>query len=189
MKKIALILMLLFTFCTVFAEDDKPVQTPAEEKAQLENKKKAKARALEDDKYYTSQERRELAELYMSWYKTKKVNEQKAIAQKFLRRYPKANAAGWVQLNLAHISPRQEEIKLLKQAIKDYNDCYYLNGVQVGALARSRLVKCLNRIGKKEEAEKYLRELKESYPTATDYYGKFFTEQSSDRDAGEEKNE
>ncbi len=187
MKRILSALLLLVACCTALAEE-KPELTPAEQKAVQENRKKAQIRIREDEKYYTDQERREIGELYKAWNNTPKLNERKTIAQKMLRRYPKSNWTGCIMVVYSNINSKYEEIRLLKQTVRDYNDCFYGNGTQVGAEARRRLVKCLNRVGKKEEAEKYLRELKESYPTATGFNGKFINEQDDDADADVDEN-
>ncbi len=172
MKRIVIALLLMFACCTAFTAE-KPERTPAEQQAVAANRKKARARMQEDDKRYTNQEIREIEALYQTW-NTLKGNEQKAVAQKLIRRYPKANRTGCILVYLADVSSRYEEIKLLKQAIKEYDDCFFGDGTQVGAIARFRLAKALIRINKKEEAAKLFDELRTSYPDATIFDGRLF---------------
>ena len=135
----------------------------------------ARARIARDAMFYSREERIEIDKLYKSW-KTKKGKERQAVAITMLRRFPKANPTGCVQYLLALDSARQKRIRLLKQVIQNHNDCWFVNGMQVGAMARYHLINILMETGKQEESEKYREELKTSFPDAIDGTGKRISE-------------
>lgn len=134
----------------------------------IELQKAARERMRDDARYYSKEDREEIEKLYQSW-QSKKGKEQDAIAVTLQRRFPKANRTGCAVLMMALNSSRSRQVKLLQQVIKDHGDCRYLNGVQVGALARYYLIIMLTQDAKKDEAQKYMDELKTSYPNAIDH--------------------
>ncbi|MPM59337.1 hypothetical protein SDC9_106177 [bioreactor metagenome] len=56
-------------------------------------------------------------------------------------------------LYLARDRAGQKRPRLLKQVIQNHGGCWYDNGVQVGAMARYRLLNALMETGKQEEAK------------------------------------
>lgn len=68
-------------------------------------------------------------------------------------RFPKANRTGCAMFYLAQDWARQKRTRLLKQAIQNHGGCRYDNGLQVGAMARYRLINALMETGKQEEAK------------------------------------
>ena len=75
-------------------------------------------------------------------------------------------------LYLAQISSGESQIELLKQVIRDYSDCWYFNGVQVGAYARFILGSLLEKDGRHAEAVACFDELIRLYPDAIGHNGK-----------------
>ncbi len=170
MKRFLFFLPCLFVSLALFGA---PGDKDSPERQELQQK--AKARIAEDDKHYNRQERLEIRELYTSW-REKKGDAQKAVAQTLLRKYPKSNWAGCMLINQANVSPRQEEMRYLRQAIANYSDCYFASGVQVGALARYLMGKALLRDKRKGEARHIFNELRTLYPEARAVTGALFVD-------------
>jgi hypothetical protein len=61
--------------------------------------------------------------------------------------------------------------RYLEQAIRDYGDCFYGDGVQVGALARYYLAKDLVKKDQKDKADALWEELRSKFPGAIDHDG------------------
>ncbi len=175
MKRFAALFLMLLS-CGIMAgelpEDESDKDKPDEEQLQIvkEARARAKLRAQKDERYYSEAEQKAIEELYLSWSKSKG-NEQRNIAQSMQKRFPEANRTGCVMLYQAIRSTGKERISRLRQVIKNYDSCYYFNGVQVGAFARYRLGIAYLKEGKKSDAEKLFNELKFSYKDAIDHKG------------------
>ena len=76
----------------------------------------------------------------------------------------------------AQRSSGDERVKMLKQAIENYGDCFYGDGAQVGAYARMYLAGELERSGDTAGAEKLYGEIRALYPNAHAHNGKPFSE-------------
>ncbi len=183
MKRFVALLLILFS-CGLMADEfpdeetdkqDKQDNKPSAEQLQLikEARERAKLRAQKDERYYSKAEQQAIEELYQSWSKAKG-SDQKNIAQAMQKKYPEANRTGCVMYTQALRSTGKERISRLRQVIKNYDDCYFYSGVQVGAIARYRLGVILLKEGKKSEAEKYFNELRLSYKDAINVKGVLF---------------
>ncbi|MFZ2656521.1 MAG: tetratricopeptide repeat protein, partial [Victivallales bacterium] len=73
---------------------------------------------------------------------------------------------------LGQMTSGEEKEKYLKQAIKDFSDCYYGSGVQVGAYARLYLADYYQKNGKKDEASALYEEIRKDYPDAVNHKGR-----------------
>ena len=183
-KAFAVFLLLFVCGATIVpGQDEKKEEAKEQSSPPLrtvsELKKEARLRMAKDAIFYSEQERTEMEKLYQSW-SVKKGKEKHAIAITMQRRFPKSNRTGCAMLYLAQDNARQKRVDLLKQVIQNYGDCWYGNGVQVGAMARYLLFKTLMETGKQEEAEKYREELKTSCPDAIDHTGKRLSELLND---------
>ena len=89
-----------------------------------------------------------------------------------VKKVPKSNVAGCALLYLARMSEGEEQEKYLQQAIRDYSDCFYGDGVQVGAYARYLLAQAYLEKGDKEKADRLFEELKSQFPGAIDHNGR-----------------
>jgi len=190
MKKQYVVLALMF-FCTALMAETleekvdrlekrldaleqklKPVLDQEMQRQQmLKLRNQARLRAREDLKNYRPEELEQIEKLYQS-FSTQKGDDQKAIALTLLQKYPKANRTGCAMLYLAQISSGESQIELLKQVIRDYSDCWYFNGVQVGAYARFILGSLLEKDGRHAEAVACFDELIRLYPDAIGHNGK-----------------
>lgn len=178
MKKFFAVFLLICACGAVYVsaqeekKEDAPERklSPGKEYAR-KHQQEIRARMEKDAMSYSREERDEIEKLYQLW-RIRKGKEKQAVAITIQRRFPKANLTGCVMLNIALDNARQRRIDLLKQVIRDYDDCRYFGGVPVGALARYHLAKILKETGKSEEAEKYREELKASFPDAIDGAGR-----------------
>lgn len=128
-------------------------------------------RTEEDLKKYGSVQLDEIEELYQvanrgHWDSTVKANLLEVI-----RLCPDANRAGCATLYLGQMTEGAEKEQFLKTAIGKYNDCWYGDGVQVGAYARYQLASYYRDNGRTEESSALLDELRRDYPDAINHNG------------------
>ncbi len=137
----------------------------------LKLRNQARLRGREDLKNYKPEELEQIEKLYQSWG-AKNGDDQKAVALTLEQKFPKANRTGCAMLYLAQISSGEPQIELLKQVIRDYSDCWYFDGVQVGAYARFILGSLLEKNDRHAEAVACFDELIRLYPDAIGHNGK-----------------
>ena len=181
MKKVFSVCLLAFVCIagSVSAGEEKEEGAQEQSLSAEKRKEEMRARVAKDAIFYSLEEREEIRKLYQSW-RGKKGKERNAVAITMQRRFPKANLTGLVMFNLALENARQKRIDLLKQVIRDHDDCRYGNGAQIGAMARYHLIVILKETGKQEEAEKYREELRTDFPDAIDYNGKLLAKLLND---------
>lgn len=97
-----------------------------------------------------------------------RIEALKALIQK----YPKANRSGCAVLYIGQAAQGQEKEEYLRKAINEYGDCWYGDGVQVGAYARFYLGYDYLKQNKTAEAEKLFSELRKDYPDAINHKGR-----------------
>ena len=137
----------------------------------VQNKLLAKLRMRQDVENYTLEQRKEIEKLYQAANKNLRDADAKANLLKVVADYPKANRSGCALVYLAQTSQGDQQINYLKQAIENYSDCFYGNGVQVGAYARLLLAVRRVNDGNQLEATKLLDELAKQYPRSLDHKG------------------
>jgi formylglycine-generating enzyme required for sulfatase activity/serine/threonine protein kinase/TolA-binding protein len=138
-----------------------------------DRKKRFLARYEQDRKRYNESELNEIEGLYQA--ASKKFNSPEAMDgfKKLISKYPQANRTGCAMLYLGQTCPdRPQAEDYLRRAIADYGDCWYGDGVQVGAYARFYLAGYCRQSGKIQEAEKLYQEIRDKYPGAVAHNGK-----------------
>jgi len=145
-------------------------QNPAQQT--IDRKAGIRRKSAEERKIYTQDQRREIETLYQSANKDLKNPEAKAALKSLIEKYPKANRTGCAVQYVAQLSEGQEREDYLKLAIKDFGDCFYGNGVQVGAYARFYLGFYYQKAGKTAEAKALFDEIRKDYPDAINHKGK-----------------
>ena len=100
---------------------------------------KARARMKKDLEVYSSEDLSKIEKLYQVANKEWRSEEAKASLKELISKYDKANRTGCALLYMGQMSKGDEQIDYLTKAIEGFSDCYYLNGVQVGAYARMYL--------------------------------------------------
>ena len=166
-----------------------PVPLRAEEKpaaqvseAKLErireaNKRKAREQMARDSKEYKREEFAALEELYQKANSNPRTPENQEILKQVVEKYPKSNRAGCAALYLGQFSKdAKESEKFLELAIKEYSDCYYLNGTSVGAFGRYLLGTREKQAGHDTKAKNIFEEIRKDYATATSHNGKLIVE-------------
>jgi len=133
---------------------------------------KARARMREDAKAYTPEQLKEIEKLYQLANRGDSDPEVvKQNLQKVITDYPKSNRAGCATMYLAQRSEGDLRLDYLKEAETTYADCFYGDGVQVGAYALWYQAHYYWKEGDKATAEAILKQLKAKYPDAIDHKG------------------
>jgi serine/threonine protein kinase len=171
-------------------ENGKPPAPPATPlqatKTQLKNNRVERitpylARANLDMERYSLTQLREIEALYISANRNWNSPEAKKNLETLISKYGKANQTGCAILYLGQMSAGEEKEKYLRQAIYDHSDCWYSDGVAVGAYSRFLLAQYYQQIGKKAEALNLLEKMQKDYPDAIDHTGKPLANKFSDR--------
>ena len=144
--------------------------------AKRENKRAAREAMSRDARLYNAKEYMEIEADYHAAAARYREADARTVLEAFLKKWTKGNRVGCATLYLAQKSLGEEREKLLRQCISEFGDCYYLNGCQVGALARLHLWSSLKAGGKTAEADALLAELKTKFPLANDHTGKLFAD-------------
>jgi serine/threonine protein kinase len=132
----------------------------------------ARERAAEDHRIYSADQLREIENYYQIANKRWNSPEAMDSLQKLVEKYTKANRTGCAILYLGQMSTGEKRETYLKQAIREFGDCYYGDGVQVGAYARFCLAEYYRGQGLEETANALLDEMRHNYPGAVDHRGK-----------------
>ena len=160
---------------------------PVDEAARTELKERSRERFRQDRDEYSRQELAQLEELYQVANKNWKTDKPKAkeAMEELVKNYKKANRTGCAMLYLAQLSRGDERDKYLDEAIKDYSDCFYGNGVQVGGWARFLRILDLRSDNKDAAADKLEKELRTDYPKAITHSGILLTDLLDQQEAKE----
>jgi beta-lactamase regulating signal transducer with metallopeptidase domain len=124
-----------------------------------------------DRKKYTEEQLAEAEKMYLvanrKWGSPEAIESLKQMIEKF----PDINRTGCAVLYLAQTTTGPESEKYLKDCIQKYNDCYYGDGVQVGAYARFLLADYYSITNENEKAEALCKEIKDNYSDSIDHHG------------------
>jgi hypothetical protein len=132
---------------------------------------KAKERMRKDTEIYSRDELREIERLYQVANKQWKTQEGKDSLKALIEKFDQANRTGCALLYLGQMSTGDEREDYLKQAIEEFSDCFYGDGVQVGAYARYYLAYHYKNAGEQNKAAKLFSEMEQQYPDAIDHKG------------------
>lgn len=156
---------------TPFAEKEKAEQRIAEQRS------KAKQRMRKDAEHYSRDDLRKIETLYQVANKQWRTQEGKDSLEILIDKYDHANRTGCALLYLGQMSQGKDREEYLERAIDDFSDCFYGNGVQVGAYARYYLAFHYKEAGKTSKAKKLFEEITKKYPDAIDHKGRFLVDQ------------
>jgi hypothetical protein len=156
-------------------KSEKKAETPASDSStrtrQAAMRSKVNERFRKDSSTYTQAELQQIESLYQVANRNWRTPEAKESLKKLVDKYSKANRTGCAVLYLGQMSSGEEKEKYLKQAIADFGDSYYGDGVQVASFARFLLAHDYQGRGKTEEAKALFEELRKSYADAIDHSG------------------
>jgi TolA-binding protein len=124
-----------------------------------------------DEKRYSKEELGKIEKLYQSANRNLKSDWARDSLLKVVEKYPESNRAGCAVMYLAQQSEGKDQEKWLKTAIQKHDDCFYGNGVQVGAYARFLLAHYYQEEGNTKEAKKLRDEIRAKYPNAISHGG------------------
>jgi hypothetical protein len=134
-------------------------------------REKFEQRRAQDRDKYTPEQLREAEELTgvadQKWGSPEGIEGLKTI----IKKYPDSNRAGCSTLYLAQLSQGEERAKYFQDCIGKYNDCFYGDGVQVGAFARLLLAQDCRNNGDGKKAEALENEIKTQYADAVGHNG------------------
>jgi beta-lactamase regulating signal transducer with metallopeptidase domain len=140
-------------------------------KSQLAMREKFDQRHELDRKKYTEEQLAEAEKLYLAMNSKRGSPEYIESLKQMLEKFPDLNRSGCALLYLAQGTTGVESEKYLKDCIQKYNDCYYADGVQVGAYARFWLADYYGKTGENEKAEALRKEIKDNYSDSIDHNG------------------
>jgi TolA-binding protein len=133
---------------------------------------KARARIRKDRDKYTPQQIQEAEQIYQTANKNWRSPEAKAALEQLVERFPDLDRTGCAVLYLGQMSDGPEKEQLLKDAIEKHGDCFYMNGVQVGAFGRYLLGSYYKEKGDNDKAAEIFEQLKKNYPDSVDHHGR-----------------
>ena len=147
----------------------------------IDNRRKAlrerfeKKMAQDQDKY-TLEQLREAEDLYLVASRNSGSSKGSESLETMIKKYPNVNRSGCATLDVAEGSRGDERAKYLQDCIEKYNDCFYGDGVQVGAYARFLLAQDYRSKGEEKKAEALSTEIKTKYADAIDHGGKLLVD-------------
>ena len=130
----------------------------------------------EDREHYTKDQLDEIEQLYRAGSKNWGTPQAKASLEKLIEAFPKANRAGCAVLYLGQMSEGDQAEKYFKQAIEQYGDCYYGDGVQVGPYAIFQLAFYYREHKQPDKADALFKQLVEEYPDAINHRGSLLSD-------------
>jgi PEGA domain/HEAT repeats len=170
----------VFDFTVIKSRDPATLQESfagtTDERPQGENQRanqqmKARERMRQDSQAFSDQQRSEIESLYQVANQKWQTQQARDVLKTLVEKYKKANRTGCAILYLGQMSQGDEQIAYFKQAIADHSDCFYGDGVQVGAFARFLLGHVYLDSGKPDLAKKLFDEIRKDYPDAVNHSG------------------
>ncbi len=130
----------------------------------------------QDRQKYTPEQLSDAESLYQVANQKWGAPEATESLQTMIKKYPDINRTGCATLYVAQRSQGEERTKYLQECIEKFNDCFYGDGVQVGAYARFLLAQDYRGQGEQEKAAALYIEIKTKYPDAIDHSDKLLAE-------------
>ncbi|WP_372369275.1 M56 family metallopeptidase [Candidatus Uabimicrobium sp. HlEnr_7] len=134
---------------------------------------KAKERMRQDLLLYSAEKLQEIENLYQKANQNRRNEQANGNLKQLLKKYTKSNRAGCAILYLAQMSQGKKREEYLLKAIENYNDCYYGDGVQVGAYAKYILALYYKKTFEKKKGDRLFRDIKNKHPYAIDHHKQF----------------
>lgn len=154
---------------------------PLKAQQAAENRRKAfrekfDKKMAQDRARYSAEQLRDAEQLYQVANQKWGSAEASESLQLMIKKYPDINRTGCAILYVAQHSEGDGRVKYLEQCIEKHNDCFYGDGVQVGAYARFLLAENYSNRSEQEKAAALRNEIKTKYPDAIDHGGKLLVE-------------
>lgn len=136
----------------------------------------ARARMRQDRGKYSPEVLGEVEDLYQTANKDWRSPAAIAALEKLVSEYPDLNRTGCATMYLGQMSQGPERVDYLTRAMTDFADCYYGDGVNVGAYATYYLACHHLQEGNREDAQKLIDKLNTHYPDAIDHRGRLLVD-------------
>ncbi len=133
----------------------------------------ARKRMKKDGLAFTPEQLRAIEALYQKASGMQRGTAREQELRRLVETYPASNRAGCARLYLAQdASSPNAAVAAFEEAIARSPDCFYGDGVQVGAYARYLLGRLYQRTGRDGEAARVFGEIRTSFPGAVDHDGR-----------------
>ena len=152
------------------------IQQAAAEQRKQKAQAAARTRMRQDRGKYSPEVLGEVEELYQTANREWRSPAAKAAMEKLIDEYPDLNRTGCATMYLGQMSQGEERVDYLTKAMTDFADCYYGDGVNVGAYATYYLACYDWQEGRYDEAQKLIDKIKTQYPDAIDHRGRALTD-------------
>ncbi len=136
----------------------------------------ARARMRQDRGKYSPQVLGQVEQLYQTANKNWRSPQAVAALEKLVNDYPDLNRTGCATLYLGQMTQGPEKADHLTRAMTDFPDCYYGNGVNVGAYATYQLACYHQQQGNFDDANKLIDKINTHHPDAINHQGRPLTE-------------
>jgi len=136
----------------------------------------ARARMRQDRGKYSPEVLGEVEELYQTANKDWRSPAAVAALEKLVNEYPDLNRTGCATMYLGQMSKGPERADYLNRAMTDFADCYYGDGVNVGAYATYYLACDQWAEGNYDDAQKLIDKINADHPDAINHRGRALTE-------------
>lgn len=174
-RRFGLLLALALQLTWAARAAEPPKATPAKPTKQQLEKAKANAqrRNEEDRNRYTPLTLSMVEKTYQIANKSNDYSspDVRRAMEAVLSQCPGCNRAGCAVAYLGYGSTGAEAIRWYRMAVQRYDDCWWNDGVQVGAMARYRLMLELRKSGEQSEATALEKELRQRYADALHHDG------------------
>jgi hypothetical protein len=134
-------------------------------------RKQFETRAAADRARYSREDLQEIERLYQVANRQWQSEEARESLKKLVSDYKHANRTGCALLYLGQMTEGEESINYLTAAMEHHGDCWYGDGVQVGAYARHYLAARFRQQGDDASADALLDEIRNEFPDAVDHKG------------------
>jgi len=148
------------------------IEAAAAEQRKEKAKAEARARMRQDRGKYSPEVLSEVEALYQVANKQWRSPEAKETLEKLTHDYPDLNRTGCATLYLGQMSQGTDKVDYLTKAMTDFGDCYYGNGVNVGAYATYYLACHHWQEGQYDDAKPLIEKIKTDYADAIDHRGR-----------------
>ena len=132
---------------------------------------KFEKRMAQDRAKYTADQLREAENLSATADQKYGSAEGIESCRQLIKNYPDSNRAGCAMLYLAQMSQGDERARYFQSCIDKYDNCFYGDGVQVGAYARFQQAEDYQSQGETAKAKALFDEITTKYPEAIDHTG------------------
>jgi ElaB/YqjD/DUF883 family membrane-anchored ribosome-binding protein len=134
-------------------------------------RERSEKKLAQDRDKYTQEQLRDAENLYQVANQKWGTPEATESLQTMIKKYPDINRTGCATLYVAQKAQGDERARYLQDCIEKFNDCFYGDGVQVGAYARFLLAGDYMSKGEQEKAAALYNEIKAKYSDSVDHSG------------------